>query len=101
RERRAAAADETAGWRRAEQDLLRRHQSERRELRRAHPDAAACLRDAPLRDLRAIDESTPVVIGSGAGGSALRVTGDDSERARAFRKRAAQVSDVPVSVALG
>lgn len=101
RERRAAAADETAGWRRAEQDLLRRHQSERRELRRAHPDAAACLRDAPLRDLRAIDESTPVVIGSGAGRSALRVTGDDSERARAFRKRAAQVSDVPVSVALG
>ncbi len=101
RERRAAADDESAGWRRAEQDLLRRHRRERRELRRAHPDAAGCLQDAPLRDLQAIDDSTPVVIGSGARRSALRVTGDDSERARGFRKRAAQVDDVPVTVAMG
>lgn len=101
RERRAAADDETAGWRRAEQDLLRRHQSERRELRRAHPDAAACLQDAPLRDLQPVDESTPIVVGSGARRSALRVTGDDSERARGFRKRAAHVTDVPISVPMG
>lgn len=101
RERRAADDDEIAGWRRAEQELLRRHQSERRELRRAHPDAAACLQDAPLRDLQSIDESTPVVIGSGARRSALRVTGDDSERASGFRKRAAQVEDVPITIAMG
>lgn len=101
RERRAAADDETAGWRRAEQDLMRRHQTERRELRRVHPDAAASVVDAPLRDLRPIDDSTPIVVGSGARRSALRVTGDDGERARAFRERASQVKGVPIAVAMG
>ncbi|WP_307363339.1 FtsK/SpoIIIE domain-containing protein [Microbacterium murale] len=101
RERRTAVDDETVAWRRAEQDLLRRHDSERRELRRTHPDAAACLQDAPLRDLQAIDEATTVVIGSGSRRSALRVTGDDGERARGFRKRAAHVKDVPITVAMG
>lgn len=101
RDRRSAADDETAGWRRVEQDLLRRHQRERRELRRVHPDAAACLQDPPLRDLREIDESMPVVIGSGTRRSVLRVTGDDGERGRAFRQRAANVKDVPITVAIG
>ncbi|KDA04834.1 cell division protein FtsK [Microbacterium sp. CH12i] len=101
RERRVAAEEETAGWRRAEQDLRRRHQRERRELRRVHPDAAACVQDPPLRDLQALDEATPIVIGSGARRSVLRVTGDDSERSRAFRERASDVHDVPIVVPMG
>lgn len=101
RERRSAADEEIAGWRRAEQDLMRRHQIERRELRRVHPDAAASIIDAPLRDLRPIDDSTPIVVGSGTRRSTLRVTGDDGERARAFRERASQVREVPIAVAMG
>lgn len=98
RDRRTVAEEQTAGWRRVEQDLRRRHQRERRELRRLHPDAAASVKDPPLRDLQPIDETTPIVMGAGTKRSALRVTGDDSERARAFRARAAKVADVPVVV---
>lgn len=101
RDRRTAAEEETMGWSRAEQDLSRRHQRERRELRRAHPDAAACVQEPPLRDLQAIDEATPIVVGAGTRRSTLRVTGDDSERSRAFRDRAADVTDVPVVVPMG
>lgn len=98
RDRRVAAEEETGAWRRVEQDLRRRHQRERRELRRVHPDTAASVQDPPLRDLQPIDDSTPLVIGAGTRSSALRVTGDDSERARAFRERASNISDVPVVV---
>lgn len=101
REKRTVAEEEAMGWSRAEQDLKRRHQRERRELRRVHPDAAACVQDPPLRDLQAIDETTPVVVGSGARRSTLRVTGDDSERSRAFREVAAEVMDSPVVVQMG
>ncbi|MGM7666176.1 FtsK/SpoIIIE domain-containing protein [Microbacterium sp. A93] len=100
RDRRTAAEDETAGWRRAEQELRRRHQRERRELRRVHPDAAASIQDPPLRDLQSVDDTTPLVIGAGSQRSALRVTGDESERARTFRERAANVTDVPIVVAM-
>lgn len=98
RDRRVAAEEETGAWRRAEQDLRRRHQRERRELRRAHPDTATTVQDPPLRDLQPVDDSTQLVIGAGTRPSALRVTGDDSERARAFRERAANLDDVPVVV---
>ena len=101
RDKRAAADEEALGWSRAEQDLKRRHQQERRELRRVHPDAAACVKDPPLRDLQAVDETTSLVVGSGARRSAVRVTGDDSERSRAFRERAAEVTDIPVVVQMG
>jgi len=101
RARRTAAEESIQGWRRVEQELKRRHRRERRDWRRAHPDAASSVQDPPLRDLQPIDESTQVVIGSGSRRSALRVTGDDSERARAFRKRASHVADAPVLVALG
>src|SRR5690554_5368044 len=40
RERRTVAREEATTWARVEQELRRRHQRERRELRRAHPDAA-------------------------------------------------------------
>lgn len=101
RARRAAAEEEADGWRRAEQELRRRHRRERRELRREHPDAAASVQDRPLRDLRPVDEGTPIVIGSGPRRSALRVTGDDSERARSFRERASRVTDAPITVPMG
>ncbi|MGY1551102.1 FtsK/SpoIIIE domain-containing protein [Microbacterium sp. A588] len=98
RDRRIADEDAVAAWRRVEQDLGRRQLRERRELRRNHPDAAASILDPPLRDLQPIDDTTALVVGSGTRPSALRVTGDDSERARAFRERAANLEDVPVVV---
>lgn len=101
RDRRAAASEETAAWSRVEQELRRRHQRERRELRRVHPDAAGCVKEPPLRDLQTIDEATPIVIGSGRRRSALRVTGGDGERAREFRERAVDVNDVPITVPMG
>lgn len=101
RARKVAAAEETDGWRRAEQELRRRHRRERRELRRENPDAGASVQERPLRDLRPIDESTPIVIGSGSRRSSLRVSGDDSERARSFRERASRVPDAPITVPMG
>ncbi|MGO2747424.1 FtsK/SpoIIIE domain-containing protein [Microbacterium sp.] len=101
RARRTAAQEQTEGWRRVEQELKRQHRRERRELRRAHPDAASSVQDPPLRDLQPIDETTPFVIGSGARRSGLRVTGDDSERARSFRERASHVLDAPILVPVG
>lgn len=101
RARRRGEQEEVENWRTAEQELLRRHGRERRERRREHPDAAAHVQDPPLRDLRPVDETTPVVIGSGAVRSALRVTGDDSVRARSFRERAAQLADAPIVVPVG
>src|SRR5690606_20089221 len=72
---RRAAQDEAAGWTRAEQELRSRHRRERGELRRVHQDAAANLQEPPLRDLQPVDETTPIVIGSGSRRSGLRVTG--------------------------
>lgn len=101
RDRRSNAEEYEAGWRRAEQDLRRRHQRERRQLRRENPDAAAHIAEPPLRDLRPIDESTPIVIGAGIRRSALRVSGDDSDRSRAFRERAEQLPGAPIVMPIG
>ncbi|WP_404475600.1 FtsK/SpoIIIE domain-containing protein [Microbacterium aerolatum] len=101
RTRRRAAQDEAAGWSRAEQELRSRHRRERGELRRVHPDAAANLQEPPLRDLQPVDETTPIVIGSGSRRSGLRVTGEESERTRAFRERAARLTDAPLVVPMG
>ncbi|HCS60665.1 MAG TPA: cell division protein FtsK [Microbacterium sp.] len=101
RDRRVSATEQTTAWSRVEQELRRRHQRERRELRRVHPDAAGSIKEPPLRDLQTIDEATPIVVGSGARRSSLRVTGDDGERAREFRERAADVKDVPITVPMG
>src|SRR5690554_2974002 len=101
RDRRTAEHEQREAWSRAEQELRRRHQRERRELRRVHPDAAGCLKEPPLRDLQPVDETTPLVIGSGRRRSALRVTGGDGERGREFRERALQVEDVPIVIPMG
>ncbi|WP_194422201.1 FtsK/SpoIIIE domain-containing protein [Microbacterium abyssi] len=101
RTRRRATQEEAADWRRAEQDLRSRHRRERSELRRVHPDAAANLQEPPLRDLQPVDEKTPIVIGSGSRRSALRVTGEENERTRAFRERAARLEDAPLVVPMG
>ncbi|WP_175986026.1 FtsK/SpoIIIE domain-containing protein [Microbacterium tenebrionis] len=100
RGRAAAAATEQEGWAKAEQELQRRHARERRALRQTNPDAAAAVQEPPLRDLAPIDETTPIVIGSGDRRSALRVTGD-GDRARAFRERAAVLADAPIVVPMG
>lgn len=101
RARRKSAEEETEGWRTVEQELRRRHRRERRELWRAHPDAASSVQDPPLRDLQPIDETMPIVIGSGARSSAVRVVGGDDDRARSFRERASKVADSPVVLPVG
>lgn len=101
RARRKAAETEREGWSTAEKELRRRHRIERAELWRSHPDAAAGIADPPLRDLTPVDENTSIVIGAGARASALRVNGDDGERARAFRGRASRVDGAPIVVPLG
>ncbi|GAA1529442.1 S-DNA-T family DNA segregation ATPase FtsK/SpoIIIE [Microbacterium ginsengiterrae] len=101
RARRHAAERADEGWRRAEQQLRERHRRERREMWRETPDAAAALADQPLRDLHPVDESTPIVVGTGARRSVLRVSGDEGERAREFRERAGQLENAPVVAPLG
>ncbi|HWK77365.1 FtsK/SpoIIIE domain-containing protein [Microbacterium sp.] len=101
RARRLAAEREMHAWSAAEQELQRRHRRERREMRRSFPDVASSLREPPLRDLQPVDAGTPVVIGSGDRPSALRVHGDDTERSRDFRERAAAISDAPIAVPMG
>lgn len=98
RDRRAAAEGEEEAWARVERDLRRRHARERGALRRAHPDAAAAVREPPLRDLAPVDEETLIVVGRGERPSSLRVTGDDGERARTVKRRAAVLGDAPIVV---
>lgn len=101
RARRQSAEQEREGWSRAEHELRRRHRLERRQLWRAHPDAAVSVQDPPLRDLQPVDEATPIVVGTGVRRSELRVTGDGGERGRAFRERSSRVSDTPIVVPIG
>ena len=101
RDRRIADEEQKHGWARADQELRRRHDREKRALQRAHPDAAGQIQDPPLRDLQPVDESTLIVLGAGIVPSRLRVTGDNGELARSFQKRASQLSGAPITAALG
>ncbi len=95
------AAEAADAWRSAEEELSRRHEEERRALRERYPDAAGCLTQPPLRGPDGPDAATELVIGSGAGSSALRSTGGDDEAARDFQRRCATIDGVPIRVPIG
>lgn len=63
--RRDAERDGERDWQRAEGELARRHEEERRLLDHRHPDAASCLVQTPLRGTHPVDAETELVIGRG------------------------------------
>ncbi|UWF78288.1 FtsK/SpoIIIE domain-containing protein [Microbacterium neungamense] len=101
RARRRAASEADEAWMRADAELERLHAAEHADLWHRRPDAAACLRQPPLRGSEGIARGTAVVIGRGELPSGVRVSGGDDDRSRAFRERAARIRDAPVTVPLG
>ncbi|MGN8027285.1 FtsK/SpoIIIE domain-containing protein [Microbacterium sp. 22242] len=95
---REARAEEAAAWQRAEEAVTARADAERQRRRRAAPDLAACLAEAPLRR-SALAGDAEVTIGRGDGPSPLRFSGT-GERADAFRARHGTISGVPVTAGL-
>ncbi|KQZ24602.1 FtsK/SpoIIIE domain-containing protein [Microbacterium sp. Root553] len=101
RSRREGAVENERAWTRVEEQLTAQHDEERRGRWHRHPDAAACLDQPPLRGSDPVDPHTEIVVGSGVGVSAVRASGGDGERERAFRERCGRLDDVPVTVPLG
>lgn len=101
RERKADAARVETAWAEVETEMRRRHAQERAQEERLHPDAAACLREPPLRDARPPGDDTGLVVGRGARPSAVRCQGGEDERAQEFRRRCAVLQDAPLVVPLG
>ncbi|WEK62829.1 MAG: FtsK/SpoIIIE domain-containing protein [Candidatus Microbacterium colombiense] len=101
RDRRQEQADVAAGWAAAETELIRRHDEERARQWQRHPDAAAALTQTPLRGVGAPDDTTEVVVGSGAVAMSLRAGGGEGERARDFQRRCGTLLRAPVRVPLG
>ncbi|MFD5214541.1 FtsK/SpoIIIE domain-containing protein [Microbacterium sp. NPDC058345] len=101
RERRSGQAEAAEAWTRAEGELERLHAQEHDGAWHSHPDAAGCVREPPLRGHVELDRGTAIVIGRGERPSRVRVSGADDERSRAFRDRAVNLADAPITVALG
>lgn len=101
RERRRAEAESDAAWQRAERELEQLHGEEHATLWRREPDVAECLREQPLRGLDPVGRDTTVVLGRGVRVSRVQARGGEDDRSRAFRSRAQQLEDAPVSVPLG
>lgn len=101
KEQRRADADDERAWAAAEEHLQRMHDDERRQRTAMHPDAAACIRESPLRGTAAPGADLEIIIGRGVVASGVRTTGGDHERARGFQERARVLSDAPIAVALG
>src|SRR5690606_21845443 len=101
RERRRAEAESDAAWQRAERELEQLHSEEHAMLWRREPDVAECLRELPLRGREPVGRDTPVVLGRGVRVSRVQARGGEDDRSRAFRSRAQQLEDAPVSVSLG
>ncbi|PRB09769.1 cell division protein FtsK [Microbacterium sp. MYb72] len=99
--RRDAERDGERDWQRAEGELARRHEEERRLLDHRHPDAASCLVQTPLRGTHPVDAETELVIGRGTVRSGVRAAGADDARARDFQERCGVLSDAPIVVPLG
>ncbi|WP_268928564.1 FtsK/SpoIIIE domain-containing protein [Microbacterium sp. KUDC0406] len=101
RDRRRIAAESDAAWDRAGAELTALHADERAGLWRRHPDAAACMAEQPLRGHEPPSADTALVLGHGERASAVRASGGDDDRSRAFRERAAVLDDAPVVVPIG
>lgn len=101
RERRRAAAEADQGWARADEELRRRQREERMLLVHRHPDVAASVALPPLQGVTALDANCDLVIGHGTVASAIRTSAGDSARAREFQKRASELPNAPVAIALG
>lgn len=101
KERRRAEAESDAAWLRAERELETLHSEEHATLWRREPDVAECLRELPLRGNDPVGRDTPVVLGRGLRASRVQARGGEDDRSRAFRARASQLDDAPVSVPLG
>lgn len=101
RDRRRAEAESDAAWQRAERELEQLHGEEHATLWRREPDVAECLRELPLRGHAPVSRETPVVLGRGARASRVQSRGGEDDRSRAFRSRAQQLDDAPISVPLG
>lgn len=96
--RRANAAHE-AEWVRVEEEHAARQSDERDALLRAHPDVATCVKEETLRRA-SVDTGVHATVGRGVAVSALRLSGGDGERARAFRERARELTGAPITVPL-
>lgn len=101
REQRQAEASAESDWADAESELVRRQQEERDALWLRTPDAAACLRQPPLRGSHPPDASTPIVVGAGRVTSGIRCSGADDSRGRSFRERCGTLEHAPITVPLG
>ena len=101
RERRQAEARAEEDWAAAEAELVRRHAETSDALWFRQPDAAACLRQPPLRGAQPPDASIPVVVGAGVVPSGIRCSGGDDARSRAFRERCGALNAAPIAVPLG
>lgn len=101
RDRRRHQAEADAGWERAESELERLHAREHTDAWRREPGVVQCLLEPPLRGSEAPDQRTMVVLGRGSRTSAVQARGGEDDRSRAFRARARELTDAPVSVALG
>lgn len=101
RERRRGREESDAAWERAETELERLHAQEHADAWRREPGVVQSLQDPPLRSGEAPDQRTLVVLGRGVRPSAVQARGGDDDRSRAFRTRARELGDAPVSVPLG
>ncbi|GAB3277057.1 FtsK/SpoIIIE domain-containing protein [Microbacterium lacusdiani] len=98
RRRREAQRERDAALRRAREQVARRHDAERATRWRERPDVAALLKDARRQWRSGGDE---LVVGRGRVPSVVRVAvGEDDAEGRELRRRAAQLSDAPVTVPL-
>lgn len=100
RESRRATADHDLEWDRVEREHTERQEQERVALLRAHPDVATLLQEETLRRATVDSAGVSLTMGRGATASALRLTGGEGERGRAFRERARNLGAAPLTVAL-
>ncbi|WP_298867314.1 FtsK/SpoIIIE domain-containing protein [uncultured Microbacterium sp.] len=101
RERRRGREESDAAWERAETELERLHAQEHADAWRREPGVVQSLQELPLRSGEAPDQRTFVMLGRGARPSTVQARGGDDDRSRAFRTRARELDDAPVSVPLG
>ncbi len=101
RERRRGREESDAAWERAETELERLHAQEHADAWRREPGVVQSLQEPPLRSGEAPDQRTFVMLGRGARPSTVQARGGDDDRSRAFRTRARELDDAPVSVPLG
>lgn len=101
KEGRTAVARTAAAWAAVEEETGERRAREREALWRLNPDAARWLSGDLLREDRAVDASTPIVVGTGERESTIRMSGGEGERAKSFRREMRVLDAAPIVVPLG